>query len=460
MTHRREPLLYNSQIYSLMYSRRMPPHLDSIRLCLRQGPMSARQLVERIGMSQPTASRALAALGDEIVRIGSGRAIQYALRDAGRGLGDIPVYRVAADGTIRRLGALTPVCPGGFVMRQEDGGAAHSDSLPWWLLDMCPQGFLGRVYVERHAAALGLPPRLAEWSETHMLRALMAHGEDVVGNLLLGDIARERFVDASLPAPVDPSRYPALAEAAERGDVPGSSAGGEQPKFTAYAGRHVLVKFTAADDNPVARRWRDLLNAEHLAARVLLAGNVQAARSRLFDLGGRRFLEVERFDRVGPLGRRALHSLTSVDAEFVGDARSPWPVLAAGLAARGIITGEAAAGAALLHAFGTLIGNTDMHNGNLSFVGEHGRPFQLAPAYDMLPMAFAPRSGGALPAGLTPARLHPGIAPEIWRRALVLADAFIGGMREDGGFSEGWAPCAGALAQHVEDARARIGRLG
>ena len=103
------------------------------------------------------------------------------------------------------------------------------------------------------------------------MRALIAHGEDVVGNLLLGDVARERFINAPLPVPVDRSQYPTLAEAAERGDVPGSSAGGEQPKFTAFAGHHVIVKFTAADAGPVARRWRDLLVRQRAIVRAELA---------------------------------------------------------------------------------------------------------------------------------------------------------------------------------------------
>lgn len=438
----------------------MPDHAGRLRLCLAQGPMAARQLVEKLGVSQPTVSRAVAALGDDVVRIGAGRSIQYALRDPGRGLADVPVYRVATDGTLHRLGSLIPVRPEGFVMRQEDGLARHSDGLPWWLLDMRPQGFLGRAYAERHAAALGLPPRLAEWSDAHMLRALVAHGEDVVGNLLLGDLARDRFLNTPPPVPVDRAQYPARAEAAERGDLPGSSAGGEQPKFVAFTDRHVLVKFSSPADNPVSRRWCDLLAAEHVAAQVLLGAGIQASRSQLFDIGGRRFLEVERFDRTGNFGRRALHSLSSVEAEFVGDAGSPWPLLAARLAAQGTITAEAAIGASLLYAFGTLIGNADMHNGNLSFVSEHGRPYRLAPAYDMLPMAFAPRSGGSLPDALPSARLHPGVQPEIWRQALSLAEGFIDAMNGDRRFSGSWAPCRDALTRHVEEARVRIGRLG
>lgn len=345
-------------------------------------------------------------------------------------------------------------------MQQDDGRSLYSPSLPWWLLDMRPQGFLGRVYAEHHAPALGLPPRLTEWTDTHMLRALLAHGYDVVGNLLLGDIARERFIDAPPPAPVDPAAYPAHAEAAERGDVPGSSAGGEQPKFVAFTDRHVLVKFSSDEDNPVARRWRDLLAAEHIAAQVLNDAGIPASRSRLLDIAGRRFLEVERFDRVGQIGRRAVHSLSAVEAEFVGDANSPWPALAERLAANGIITAEALAGTALLYAFGTLIGNTDMHNGNLSFVSEHGRPYQLAPAYDMLPMAFRPLGSGTLPDSLPPARLHPSIQTETWHRGLALADAFIVRINRDGSFSADWKPCADALARHVENGRIRIGRLG
>ena len=438
----------------------MSAHADTLRLALGRELLTARQLVDRLGLSQPTVSRALSALGDDIVRIACGRSVRYALRDAGRGVGDIPVYRVRADGTLRRLGTLLAVRPHGFVMRQEDGETLHSDGLPWWLCDMRPQGFLGRAYAQHHADRLGLPARLNEWSDSHVLRALVAHGHDVVGNILLGDTARELFIEAPAPTVVDESRYPDLAAAAERGDVSGSSAGGEQPKFVAYAGSHVLVKFSAAAGNPVAARWRDLLAAEHLAAEVLRDAGIEAVVSRVLDRDGRRFLEVERFDRVGERGRRALHSLTAVEAEFVGGANAPWPVLTNRLAEQGVITPEAAAGAALLYAFGTLIGNTDMHNGNLSFVAEHGRPYALAPAYDMLPMALSPRSGGVLPDYVPPARLIPEVPADVWQQACVLADAWIAAMRMDERFSDDWRMhCVPALARHLGEARAKIARL-
>ena len=45
---------------------------------------------------------------------------------------------------------------------------------------------------------------------------------------------------------------------------------------------------------------------------------------------------------------------------------------------------------AQLHAFGRLIGNTDMHQGNIGFHLADRGPLPLSPAYDMLPMSLAP----------------------------------------------------------------------
>ncbi len=434
----------------------MSRHADAIRLLLAQGPLSARQLVEKTGISQPTVSRALAVLGDEVVRIGAGPAIQYALRDAGRAAVAAPVFRVSDEGQIRELGRLLPVRPAGFVMVQANGVTLHSDGLPWWLFDMRPQGYLGRAYAAAHAAGLGLPSNPEQWSDTDVLQALLAQGHDAIGNLLIGEAARERFLAMPAPQPVDrATSYPALARAASAGELAGSSAGGEQPKFCTYSERgHVLVKFSAADDNPVSERWRDLLLAEHLALAVL------GVASEIFDFAGQRFLEVPRFDRVGLLGRVGVFSLRALDAEFVGDAAAPWPSLVARLAAGGQVEAGAVAGAALLWAFGTLIGNTDMHAGNLSFVSRHGRPYRLAPAYDVLPMGFAPRAGGALVDTLAPAALIATVDADTWRQALQLAENFFARLSDTAAFSPRFQPCIAALDRHIDEAARRIARLG
>ncbi len=418
--------------------------------------MAARQIVEKTGISQPTVSRALAALGDEVVRIGSGSAIHYALRDTARGFASAPIFRVSDEGLIRALGTLVPVRPDGFVMVQADGVTLHSDGLPWWLFDMRPQGYLGRAYASTYAAGLGLPANPEHWSDTEVIRALLAHGQDAVGNLLIGELARDRFIGMPAPLPADRATdYPALARAAGAGETPGSSAGGEQPKFCAYTERgHVLVKFSAPDNNPVSERWRDLLLAEHLALSVL------GVETEVFDFGGQRFLEVPRFDRVGQFGRIGVFSLRALDAEFVGDASAPWPSLVGRLAAEGHVETDAVAGAALLWAFGTLIGNTDMHAGNLSFVSRHGRPYQLTPAYDVLPMGFSPRSGGAIVNTLPPASLSASVDAETWRAALHLAERFLAMLSDCAGFSGSFSLCIEAIRQHINEAASCIARLG
>src|SRR5690606_2380488 len=101
------------------------------------------------------------------------------------------------------------------------------------------------------------------------------------------------------------TEFPRLAAAAAAGDVAGSSAGGEQPKFLAVTTgpdgdpRSVLVKFTATMDTPMARRWADLLAAEAHAHIVLTEVGLAAGEARLLDAAGRRFLEMPRFDRLG-----------------------------------------------------------------------------------------------------------------------------------------------------------------
>lgn len=433
----------------------MARHSDPIRLLLGQGPNTSRQIVETTGLSQPTVSRALASLGDEIVRIGSGPSIRYALRDASRGFVSAPIFRVSEEGQIRELGTLIPVRPDGFVMAQTDGVMLHSDGLPWWLFDMRPQGYLGRAWASTHATALGLPANPEHWGDTEVIRALLAHGHDAIGNLLIGELARDRFVETPDPVPINrETDYPILARAASSGETPGSSAGGEQPKFCAYTDRgHVLVKFSAPDDNPVSERWRDLLLAEHLALSVL------GIETAILDFNGQRFLEVPRFDRIGQLGRVGVFSLRALDAEFVGDVSAPWPSLVKNLANNGYVHTNAVAVSARLWAFGTLIGNTDMHAGNLSFISSHGRPYQIAPAYDVLPMGFAPRSSGAIIDTLPPASLTASVEGETWREALHLAETFFAAALDCHGFSSRFSPCIEALRRHIDEAALRIARL-
>jgi hypothetical protein len=449
----------------------MPDHAAAIRRLLARGPQGSRALQEALSLSQPTVHRALKALGDEVVAVGSGRSVFYSLRDAAGPVPPLPVHRVGPDGRLEALGELVSVRPAGFVMRDARGGTQHSEGLPWWLADMRPQGFLGRAFARHHAPALALPPALNDWTDAQVLQALVSAGQDVVGNLLLGERARERFLIEPLPPLIArsarPQAYARLAAGAVAGDLPGSSAGGEQPKFTAWARTtagpaHVIVKFSLPEVNPVTARWRDLLAAEHLALRTLADAGLPAARSDLLDHGTQRFLEVERFDRVGERGRRALHSLASLDDEFTGDRAARWPTAVRALVAARVVHPDALPVVDRLFAFGVLIGNGDMHMGNLSFLGDTGRPYTLAPAYDMLPMDFAPTSGGALRDALAPLRLPADVPLPVWHEVLPWAEAWYRRLAQgqaDGLISAAFSPCLRAIEGRLVQARDLIGRV-
>jgi hypothetical protein len=292
----------------------------------------------------------------------------------------------------------------GTVVEWRDRRVTEHDDVPWFLFDIRPQGFLGRSFVAEHAD-LRLPA-LTEWRADDVIRALALRGEDLPGNLILGEESHQafyrRFDDVAIAArAIDAGErarsYPELAESAMRGGAPGSSAGGEQPKFTCLirdaAGLgNVIVKFSPPTDGEPGRRWADLLACEHLALELLRGSGLPAAESQLLQAGGRVFLEVSRFDRIGSVGRRPVVSLAAVDDEFIGR-RANWAVAADELHGEGRLSAEGSRMLRRLEAFGRLIFNTDRHSGNVSFFWDAEFRLDLAPIYDMLPMAFAPESG-------------------------------------------------------------------
>lgn len=220
-----------------------------------------------------------------------------------------------------------------------------------------------------------------------------------------------------------------MALATLAGEPPGSSAGGEFPKFTAartVAGEpaHVIVKFSGTDDTPPVRRWADLLNCE--AARRRDRGRVSrisAAPATIHRFAQRTFLEVRRFDRVGRHGRGPACTIGSIDAALLGIADPRWDRAAVALLAARLIDDATRRNIELLFHFGTLIGNTDMHGGNLVMRPNEGK-LELAPAFDMLPMLYAPSRGGEVPERRYAPTLPLPEAVECWHRAAGAALTF------------------------------------
>lgn len=186
-------------------------------------------------------------------------------------------------------------------------------------------------------------------SADDVLRYLTAAGSDSIGALIVGEPAFQAFLErASRPpkpvAEAERSRaWPDRAANVLAFGVPGSSAAGERPKFLATVVGpdgpvQVLVKFSPQRTNAIVQRVADLLICEALALDVVAeAGVGDAASARVLEADGRVFLEVERFDRVGALGRRGLLSLLSLDAEYVGSDLSSWSRASRGLVDEGLI---------------------------------------------------------------------------------------------------------------------------
>lgn len=424
---------------------------------LMAGPRTAAEIAERLAVSQPTVSRLLARHTPPVIVLGRGRAVRYGLRRAIRALqGDLPVYRIDTDGRASEIGLLA-VLHGGVWYQSLDGGtSAVYDDLPWFLDDMRPQGFIGRA-LATGAEDLGLPARLSDWSTDQSLYWMAQRGEDAVGNLIVGAESLRRLQAQAAPAQVSRVDYPALAAAALAGEVGGSSPGGEQPKFTALVAdadgdpRPVLVKFSEPLDTPSGRRWADLLIAESLAADCIGAAGIAAARSQAFEAGGRMFLEVERFDRIGLHGRQGLISLAAVDDQFVGG-RAGWHPSALALVGQRLLSAEDADRIAWLSAFGALIANSDMHFGNLSLLFDGRWPLRLAPSYDMLPMLYAPLRGEVREPPFEP-RSPLTRALDQGRAAQIVAVQFWQRVAEDARVSTGFRALAAANAGQVEALR-------
>lgn len=406
-----------------------------------RAPVSATELARVLGVNRATIARVLPSFGAALVTMGAARATRYALRRDIRGAGNQwPVHRIDAQGRASewaRLEALhdrhwrvlwpgkEPEWSGHF---SEGGGLWRG--LPFFLSDLRPQGFLGRNIARRVSRALQVPedPRL--WSDEDIIVYLDAEGADLAGNLILGDDCLRRALGTMVEGFVETeTRYPELAALASM-DPPGSSVGGEHPKFaTALADaadgrRDVLVKFSPPIDQPTGQRWADLLLGEWHAHEILSKAGLATPGARVLDLADRRFLEVPRFDRTAAGGRRGIVQLEPLHAAAVGSHSRGWSTAMEELRLCGLTGHDSVETAQRLQAFGELIGNTDMHFGNLSLWIDDTLPFRIAPCYDMLPMLWAPGAQGELVERKLTALPPAPANMDAWRAAFPMALEF------------------------------------
>jgi hypothetical protein len=391
-------------------------------------------LQQAFAISQPTLSRLIQRLGNRVIMFGKGKTTCYGRPRDVRGTGHVfPVYHVGQDGHARPFGTLTATWERHFWWQAADGRSSLFNHLPWFIQDLRPDGFIGRALAQRYHNELSVPRRLQDWNDDDTLMAVARRGEECIGNLIVGKESLQRYLQAEstgnyiLPVLELPAAYPRMAQQALVGDPAGSSAGGEQPKFTVRvncidAVRHLLVKFSPHTGTSEGRRWADLLICEHLALQIIHETGHSAAVSSVMEIDDRMYLEVERFDRIGLNGRMPLFSLGVVDDEFFGH-RDSWIGAAERLETARMLSSLEASSLRWLSLYGDLIANTDQHFGNVSLVPDCAAlsRFTLAPAYDMLPMLYRPREGELVDQVFTlPA---PSVLPE-WHSAIQAAVAF------------------------------------
>ncbi len=415
---------------------------------LRRGPSSSKEIQVALGQSQSTVSRLIKSLRDRIVQIGSGRSRRYAaVCNAFNSGNKIPLYAVDKDGKASLSALIRPLIHGGFFVAPEvpasyqllgDQRNGLFGDLPYFLRDLRPQGFLGRLIARRIAEqSHDFPENPNDWTSNHIGRYLISNGDDLPGNFIFGEQSLLRI--RRRPAAVSYREYPEIAKAVMAGENPGSSAGGEQPKFTIFNNEisaHVIVKFSSDDKNKVSERWRDILITEYHAAQTLNNFSLPVAVPRLLKVDDRLFLETPRFDRIGMFGRSSMISLQMVAAEYA-DSISSWPWVMQELLERQLVDPEDVVTAQTYWLFGRLINNTDMHLGNLSLAMKDGI-FSLLPLYDMCSMGFAPKaSGEVLPFVFKIPDLEgTGISQELIRLARDMAHEFWNNLAEDNRISD------------------------
>jgi len=420
---------------------------EVIASLLKSGPRSTPDLAQSLGVSLSTTQRGLRTLEKQgrVLRIGKTRGARYALRRATAPIGtNWPLYRIDESGAVHTLGTVEAIERNSYYIT---GGPPRIqnffEGIPYFLQDARPAGFLGRAAPATYPD-LALPARVTDWTDEHFLVYLTCRACDPTGALVVGTQSMDRHLSGVQQAPLvsenaRATEYPHFATQAMAGSPPGSSAQGEQPKFTASVGDSkrrvaVIVKFSPPHCTPVGRRWADLLISEHITHEVLNEHRIAACKSEILDYGGRVFLQCERFDRVGLEGRRAVASLFALDSCRYGKLDS-WTACAGRLYQDRLLSGEDADRIRLLDAFGALTANTDRHFGNITLFDDYQSPFTLAPAYDMLPMLFAPQNEQIIPRRFEPPPPRSAWLP-VWARGRSLAETYWNRLIADARLSE------------------------
>ena len=358
-----------------------------------RGIATSVELQRQMGKSQASMSRMLREADAEILRLGSGRNARYAVPELIWGL---PAQQPLYWNDHRRWGTLSFITGNRIHVASAKLDVTTQGELPWFLDNFRLEGFLGRAW----ARQLSFDANPDKWSLAQILYANCRFAFDPPGAISMGERSGELVAEVPADARGKEAAYDRYADNVAMTLPAGSSAGGEQPKFLAVevangdpsSMKRLIVKFSPPRGTPFGERWHDLLWAEHLALCVLHDSGIGSAQSRVIESARRTYLESVRFDREGPVNKIHTVPISAVHRAFVHGPRRNWAETCDALALQHRLPRADATTARVLLEYGRMIGNTDMHFGNLSVYAPDpsaGR-FSLAPVYDMLPMRYRP----------------------------------------------------------------------
>lgn len=369
------------------------------------GLVSVPELADFLQVSHSTVSRRLIPYINDrkVITLGKGKNTKYIyLRNIPDVNQPIIIREVNEKADVSVAGKLWVTNTG--TVLETDTGFILYDDLPWYLLDLRPQGFIGRMITKHVSSKLNVPIKSENWSGDDLLRYLIIYSHDTPGcfELCTKFLSPRKFNTNRITLSSKLDQYDRYVIDLSKGGAIANSAGGEQPKFHSRwedkeNQTYSIVKYSPLIEvgNPVALRIKDLLICEDIALTTLYNFNGHAALTKLLTSEQRVYLEVTRFDRVvvnNLEGQIGMVSLETVLAEFSGHADN-WIDASIQLNEMDLLSDSDSELLNTWLAYSRFISNSDTHNGNVSLFLDNLQLNGLTPAYDILPMAYMPTKG-------------------------------------------------------------------
>ncbi len=412
----------------------MPPASNLLHP-LREGPTSSTGLLKALQLPGATVARALDHLQreGEVVRVGATRSTRYALpRLVPEAGSSWPVFRIDTAGRVSQFGRLDALQPRHFHFETSRVALRGiSEGLPWFLDPL------------REPDASDTPAGDAR------LAWMLRHGWDCAGDLIVGaqalDAWRTNGPRRTLVTAADRAAlYPRLAATTQQTQP---AARGSFDVLADHGGHqvHARVKFSPPESTTEGQHCCDLLLAEHLAHGYLNARGVLAMHSRVYRYGGRIFLEIDRFDRVGAEGRRGVIALQALGLHRATD-RFGASTAAAHLAAAGRLPRNDARQIRLLEAFAAFTAGHGAAAAGLTLFTGHDGSFALAPAGSPYPRVPTAMDDPARPLLFYAPSPEP-VVLDVWAQARRLAEGYWERLATEPQLSPAFrAGCAAALS--------------